>query len=427
MIPVLKGDGDLCRIFGRSQLDMENIRETVKNILNDVRINGDKALFTYTEKFDKINIDAFSVAVTDKEIDEAYAAVPEETVAALRRAKENILSFHKRQKRTDDIVTANGITTGIMYRPVERAGLYVPGGKASYPSSVLMCALPAVVAGVPEIIMTTPAGNGLNPLTLVAAAECGIRKIYKVGGAQAVAAMAYGTESIPKVSVISGPGNIYVALAKREIYGAAGIDMIAGPSEILIVADKTANVSYVAADLLSQAEHDELAMSLLVTDSAELAEKVQAETERQLEKLPKAVIARKSLENYGSIVVAHNIDEAIKIANKVAPEHLELCVQNPEKYLDKIVNAGAVFMGNYSPEPLGDYYAGTNHVLPTSGTARFCSALGVDNYIKKISLVKYDERSLAAAANDIVLLAEAEGLRAHANSIRVRSGKEQII
>ena len=307
-----------------------------------------------------------------------------------------------------------------MFRPVERAGLYVPGGKASYPSSVLMCALPAVVAGVPEIIMTTPAGNGLNPLTLVAAAECGIRKIYKVGGAQAIAAMAYGTQTVPKVSVISGPGNIYVALAKREVYGTVGIDMIAGPSEIAIIADSSANPRFVAADMLSQAEHDELAMSLLITDSEKLAAEVQAEVARQVKELPKAAIAEKSLENYGSIVLVTNAQEAAAIANRVAPEHLELSVADPAAYLRYIVNAGAVFLGHYSPEPLGDYYAGTNHVLPTSGTARFCSALGVDNYVKKISVVEYDRKSLLSSADDIIALAEAEGLRAHANSIRVR-------
>lgn len=423
MIPVLRGDGDLSRVFGRSQLDMESIRDTVKSILEDVRKNGDSALFAYTEKFDKITLDAHSALVSEQEIEEAYKSIDAATLAALRRAKENIAAFHKRQKREDAVVTENGKTTGILFRPVERAGLYVPGGKASYPSSVLMCALPAVVAGVPEIIMTTPAGNGLNPLTLVAAAECGIRKIYKVGGAQAIAAMAYGTQTVPKVSVISGPGNIYVALAKREVYGAVGIDMIAGPSEIAIIADKSANARYVAADMLSQAEHDELAMSLLITDSEKLAEEVRAEVARQVEKLPKAAIAKKSLENYGSIVLVHTVKEAATIANQVAPEHLELSVADPTEYLQYIVNAGAVFLGHFSPEPLGDYYAGTNHVLPTSGTARFCSALGVDSYVKKISVVEYDKQSLLSSADDIIALAEAEGLRAHAESIRVRREK----
>ncbi|MCI8459225.1 MAG: histidinol dehydrogenase [Clostridia bacterium] len=425
MIPILRGDGDLSRVFGRSQLDMESARETVKAILQDVRQNGDKALFAYTKKFDKLHVDAVSVAVTEREIENAYAAVDSATLAALRRAKDNIEAFHKRQKRQDSIVTENGKTTGILYRPVERAGLYVPGGKASYPSSVLMCALPAAVAGVPEIVMATPAGNGLNPLTLVAAAECGVRKIFKIGGAQAIAAMAYGTQSVPKVSVISGPGNIYVALAKREIFGAAGIDTIAGPSEIAVIADDSADPVFVAADMLSQAEHDELAMSLLITDSKTLAEKVQAELARQLQALPKADIATRSLQNYGAVVLVENAAQAASIANKVAPEHLELCVKDPAAYLPLIVNAGAVFLGHWSPEPLGDYYAGTNHVLPTSGTARFCSALGVDNYVKKISLIQYGEQALMAAADDIIALAEAEGLHGHANSVRVRKGGAQ--
>jgi len=426
LIPILNGNGDLSRIFERGKLNSGEILGTVKKIIDDVRNRGDKALFEYTTKFDKISLDSESVKATREEIDEAYRAVPQKTLNALRRAKENIFEFHKRQKRKDDIVTAGGKTTGILYRPVERAGLYVPGGKAAYPSSVLMCALPAVVAGVSDIIMTTPAGGGLNPLTLVAANECGVSKIYKVGGAQAIAAMAYGTETVPKASVISGPGNIYVALAKREIYGAAGIDMIAGPSEILIIADNTANAKFVAADLLSQAEHDELAMSLLITDSRELAEKVKEELYTQLKTLERAAIAEKSLCDYGSIVVVKDIDRAVELANKVAPEHLELCIKDREKYLCKITNAGAVFLGNYSPEPLGDYYAGTNHVLPTSGTAAFCSALGVDSYMKRISLIEYDSNSLVAAAEDIIALAQAEGLTAHANSVRTRIIKETV-
>lgn len=426
LIPILDGNGDLSRIFERGKLNSGEILGTVKKIIDDVRTRGDQALFEYTKKFDKISLDSESVKATREEIDQAYKAVPQKTLDALRRAKENIFEFHKRQKRKDDIVTADGKTTGILYRPVERAGLYVPGGKAAYPSSVLMCALPAVVAGVPDIIMTTPAGGGLNPLTLVAANECGVSKIYKVGGAQAIAAMAYGTETVPKASVISGPGNIYVALAKREIYGAAGIDMIAGPSEILIIADNTANAKFVAADLLSQAEHDELAMSLLVTDSRELAEKVKSELYAQLKTLERAAIAEKSLCDYGSIVIVKDIDRAVELANKVAPEHLELCIKDREKYLCKIANAGAVFLGNYSPEPLGDYYAGTNHVLPTSGTAAFCSALGVDSYMKRISLIEYDSNSLEAAAEDIIALAQAEGLTAHANSVRTRIIKETV-
>lgn len=424
MIPILKGSEDLSRVFCRSQLDTEKARETVKGIIEGVRKGGDKVLFEYTERFDNVKLNGGSVRVTQEEIDAAYKAVSAEQLAALRRAKENIEEFHKRQKRNDDIVAVNGKTTGIIYRPIERAGLYVPGGKASYPSSVLMCALPAVVAGVPEIIMTTPAANGLNPLTVVAASECGISKIFKIGGAQAIAAMAYGTESVPKANVISGPGNIYVALAKREVYGVAGVDMIAGPSEIVIVADESADAEFVAADMLSQSEHDELAMSVLITSSKQLAEVVQKEVELQVKKLPKSLIATKSLENCGTVILVNNLDEAFDTVNKIAPEHLELCIENPQKWLSKIINAGAVFMGHYSPEPLGDYYAGTNHVLPTSGTAKFCSALSVDNYIKKISVIEYEKSALFACSSDIELLAECEGLRAHANSIKVRREKE---
>lgn len=424
MIPILKGSEDLSRVFCRSQLDTEKARETVKGIIEGVRKGGDKALFEYTERFDNVKLNGCSVRVTQEEIDAAYKAVSAEQLAALRHAKANIEEFHKRQKRNDDIVTVNGKTTGIIYRPIERAGLYVPGGKASYPSSVLMCALPAVVAGVPEIIMTTPAANGLNPLTVVAASECGISKIFKIGGAQAIAAMAYGTESVPKANVISGPGNIYVALAKREVYGVAGVDMIAGPSEIVIVADESADAEFVAADMLSQAEHDELAMSVLITSSKQLAEVVQKEVELQVKKLPKSLIATKSLENCGTVILVNNLNEAFDTVNKIAPEHLELCIENPQKWLSKIINAGAVFMGHYSPEPLGDYYAGTNHVLPTSGTAKFCSALSVDNYIKKISVIEYEKSALFACSSDIELLAECEGLRAHANSIKVRREKE---
>lgn len=420
MLPILKIGDDLSRVLNRSQLDMEKVNFTVKEILADVKLNGDEALFRLTEKFDGVKLDSSSILVTEQEIDEAYNLVDKATIIAMRSAKENIIAFHKRQLRQSNIVTEGGKTTGYIIRPVSRAGVYVPGGKAAYPSSVLMCALPAVVAGVKEIVMATPAGKWLNPLTLVAARECGINKIYKVGGAQAIAALSYGTESIGRVDVISGPGNIYVAMAKREVFGNVGIDMIAGPSEILIIADESANAQFVAADLLSQAEHDELAVSLLLTTSRELAEKVQLEVEKQLKVLSKAEIAGQSIANYGAIVLVNNIEEAIALSNRVAPEHLELCLKDGESYLDKIQNAGAVFLGNYSPEPLGDYYAGTNHVLPTSGSARFFSALGVDNYIKKISIIKYDRVSLKKAKDDIINLANTEGLTAHANAIKVR-------
>ncbi len=414
---------DVEKLLRRSQLDVEGVNEAVKKIVADVRRDGDKALFDYTEKFDRIKLTSITATVSDEEKAAAYKAVPAETLAALRRARDNILAFHKRQMRKDNVVTTDGKTTGYLIRPVGRAGIYVPGGKAAYPSSVLMCACPAVVAGVGEIVMTTPAPDGrLNPLTVVAAAECGIKRIFKVGGAQAVAALAFGTESIPRVDVISGPGNIYVAVAKREVFGNVGIDMIAGPSEILIVADDSANPVYLAADMLSQAEHDELATSILITDSREIAEKTAVELDKQLSLLPRNEIAGKAISDYGGVVLTDSLNEAIDIANRVAPEHFELCVRNPEKLLPEIRNAGAVFLGHYSPEPLGDYYAGPNHVLPTSGTARFFSALGVDNYVKKISVIRYEKESLMAAADDIILLAETEGLNAHANSVRVRKG-----
>lgn len=419
MVAILKTSEDLSRILNRSQFDTEEVNSTVKSIVEDVRLNGDAALFKYTEKFDRITLNKDNLKVTEEEIEKAYKLVPSKTLSALRAAKQNIIDFHKRQMREGNSFSSNGKTTGVMIRAVEKVGVYVPGGKAAYPSSVLMCALPAVVAGVEEIIMTTPAGK-CDPLTLVAANECGIKSIYKVGGAQAIAAMAYGTQSIPKVCVISGPGNIYVAMAKREVFGKVGIDSIAGPSEILIIADSSARADFIAADMLSQAEHDELALSLLITPDEVLAKQVQIELSKQIKVLPKKEIAEKSLKNYGAIVLCKDINEAIDISNKIAPEHLELCLCDSHDYLDKIKNAGAVFMGNYSPEPLGDYYAGTNHVLPTSGTAKFFSALGVDHYIKKISLIEYSQDALIKAAEDIICLAETEGLQAHSNSIKVR-------
>lgn len=416
---------DAEKILRRSQLDMENVNAAVREIIAAVRAKGDEALFAYTEKFDRNRLSPGTVLVTEDEMRAAYDSVPAGTLEALRHARDNILAYHKRQVRADNVRTDGGRTTGYLIRPVERAGIYVPGGKAAYPSSVLMCACPALAAGVGEIVMTTPAPDGrLNPLTVVAAAECGIRRIFKVGGAQAVAALAFGTESVPRADVIAGPGNIYVAVAKREVFGNVGIDMIAGPSEILILADRSARPDYLAADMLSQAEHDELAMSLLITDSAEVADRTAAELEKQLAVLPKRDIAEKSLSAYGGIVLVGDMIEAVSIANRIAPEHLELCVAEPEKLLPEIRNAGAVFMGHYSPEPLGDYYAGPNHVLPTSGTARFFSALGVDNYIKKISVIRYEKEPLLRAADDIICLAHAEGLDAHANSVRVRKESE---
>ena len=425
MIPIIKSSGDLSRVFSRSQFDSEEVNAAVKKIVWDVKARGDDALFEYTEKFDGCSLTGETVLLTEKEIDDAVKKVPAETLTALKKAKENIRAYHERQLKKGNITTVNGRTTGFTFRPVSCAGVYVPGGKAAYPSTVLMCAVPAIVAGVKEIIMCTPAGKYLNPLTVAAAKECGIKKIYKVGGAQAIAAMAFGTKSVQKADVITGPGNIYVAMAKKEVFGYAGIDMIAGPSEILIIADETANYRFAAADMLSQAEHDELAMSMLITTDYEFAVKVRDEVERQLEKLPKKQIASASVGKYGTIVVVKDLDEAAAISDKVAPEHLELCVKEPEKLLEKINNAGAVFMGNYSPEPLGDYFAGTNHVLPTSGTARFFSGLSVDNYRKRISFVNYTADALKEDADYIINLAETEDLGAHANAIRVRKQGEK--
>lgn len=415
---IVREQAEIEKLLRRSQLNKDAVNQTVKSIIADVRAHGDSALSAYTEKFDRY---AGALTVTPEERQAAYAQVPKETLAALRRARDNIIAYHKRQLRPDNVQTENGRTTGYVIRAVDRAGIYVPGGKAAYPSSVLMCACPAMVAGVNEIVMVTPAPGGtLNPLTVVAACECGIERIFKIGGAQAVAALAYGTETIPRVDVISGPGNIYVAVAKREVYGDVGIDMIAGPSEILILADTTANPEFLAADILSQAEHDELSMSMLITNDAELAKKTQLCVTQQLEKLPKRDIAAKALENHGAVVLVSDMREAVALANRVAPEHLELCVADPDALLPAIRNAGAVFMGHYTPEPIGDYYAGPNHVLPTSGTARFFSALGVDQYTKRMSVVRYTETALMADAQDIITLAETEGLNAHANAIKVR-------
>lgn len=415
---ILNKQEGLKRVFSRTQVLSDSIKTSVEKILTDVRERGDEALFELTKRFDGFDATADNVEITPAEIADAYAQVSDELLAALRAAKTNIENYHRKQLLKDELSeSVKGGYTGYMTRPVSRAGIYVPGGKASYPSSVLMAAVPAKVAGVSEIVMCTP---GASSLTLVAAAECGVTRIFKVGGAQAIAAMAYGTASVPKADVICGPGNMYVTEAKKQVFGSAGIDMIAGPSEILVIADKTARPDFIAADLLSQAEHDEMAMAILVTADKELAEKVSAEVEKQCVLLPKRGIAQKSIDSFGTIILADGIQECVEIANEVAPEHLELSVETPEELLPLVRNAGAVFIGHWSPEPLGDYYAGTNHVLPNGGTARFFSALGVTNFVKRISLIKYTEDALGAAADDIVQLAEAEGLTAHANSIRVR-------
>lgn len=400
----------------------------VAQILEEVREKGDEALFAYTERFDGAKLSGGTVLVTEEEIREAYQKVPQQLVAVIRRALKNIEDYHAKQKQYSWFDSKpDGTILGQKVTPLKRVGVYVPGGKAAYPSSVLMNILPAKVAGVEEILMVTPPGKDgkVTPTTLVAAHEAGATAIYKVGGAQAVAALAYGTESIPKVDKIVGPGNIYVALAKKAVYGHVSIDAIAGPSEILVIADETADPRYVAADLLSQAEHDELASAILVTTSQELAEAVSREVDQFLTVLSRAEIIRKSLDNYGYILVADTMDEAVEIANEIASEHLEIQTHNPYEVMTKIRNAGAIFLGPYASEPLGDYFAGPNHVLPTNGTAKFFSPLSVDDFIKKSSIIAYSREALQAVHEDVETFAKAEGLTAHANSIHVRFEEQE--
>ena len=427
MIPIIKyGSDEMKRVYGRTQLGNAEFVGAVAEIIANVRAKGDKALFEYAEKFDKTKVNADNLLVTEDEIKAAYDAVDENLVLSLRRAKDNILTYHARQKDkyANEFFSggANGKSTlGWIYRPLSRVGLYVPGGKASYPSTVLMTALPAVAAGVEEIVVATP--NIKNPLILVACAECGVKKIYKVGGAQAIAALAYGTESVERVDLIAGPGNVFVTLAKKQVFGDVAVDMIAGPSEILVIADESADPELVAADMLSQAEHDELAASILVTTSETLAKEVSKQIEAQCAVLPRKAIIEKSLFNNGAIVLCDNIDQAIEVADKVAPEHLEVCTINAHDVALKLKNAGAIFVGGYSPEPLGDYFAGPSHVLPTSGSARFSSVLSVDTFMKKTSYIAYDKRDLLAGADDIIAIAQSEGFDAHANTIIRRKGK----
>lgn len=414
------------RVYGRTQLGNAEFVGAVAEIIANVRAKGDSALFEYAEKFDKTTVNADNLLVTEDEIKAAYDAVDENLVLSLRRAKDNILTYHARQKDkyANEFFSggANGKSTlGWIYRPLSRVGLYVPGGKASYPSTVLMTALPAVAAGVEEIVVATP--NIKNPLILVACAECGVKKIYKVGGAQAIAALAYGTESVERVDLIAGPGNVFVTLAKKQVFGDVAVDMIAGPSEILVIADESADPELVAADMLSQAEHDELAASILVTTSETLAKEVSKQIEAQCAVLPRKAIIEKSLFNNGAIVLCDNIDQAIEVADKVAPEHLEVCTRNAHDVALKLKNAGAIFVGGYSPEPLGDYFAGPSHVLPTSGSARFSSVLSVDTFMKKTSYIAYDKQDLLAGADDIISIAQSEGFDAHANTIIRRKGK----
>ena len=416
-------DGILSELLKRSPNHYTQYESAVASIVNRVRNEGDAAVFSYTKEFDKADLSADTVQITKEEIEAAYKQVDPSLVEVIRRARENIRIYHEKQKQYSWFdSTENGTILGQKVTPVGRAGVYVPGGKAAYPSSVLMNIIPAKVAGVKDIIMCTPcnAKGEVNPATLVAANEAGIDRAFKIGGAQAIAAMAFGTESIPKVDKIVGPGNIFVALAKKAVFGYVSIDSIAGPSEILVLADETANPRFVAADLLSQAEHDELASAILITTSRELADAVNKEVEGFLKTLSRAEIIKKSLDQYGYILLADSMEMAIEAANNIASEHLEIVTKNPFEVMTKIQNAGAIFLGEYSSEPLGDYFAGPNHVLPTNGTAKFFSPLSVDDFIKKSSIISYSKEALAPIHEDIIRFANAEQLTAHANSIRVR-------
>lgn len=413
----------LDNLLKRSPNNYGQYESVVADIIANIRERKDQAVFEYTKKFDKWDITADNIKVTEKEIEEAYAETDADFIEVMKRSAANIDAFHRKQLRNSWIDTKpDGSILGQRIMPIAISGVYVPGGKAAYPSSVLMNVIPAKVAAVKKIIMTTPAGaDGKVPAgTLVAAKIAGVDEIYKVGGAQAIAAMAFGTESIPKVDKITGPGNIFVALAKKACFGYVSIDSIAGPSEILVIADETANPRYVAADLLSQAEHDELASAILITTSEELAEAVSAQIEEFLKELSRTEIISKSLDNYGYILIADSMDSAISVANAIASEHLEILTKNPYEVMTKIENAGAIFLGEYSSEPLGDYYAGPNHILPTNGTARFFSPLSVDDFMKKTSIISYSREALEHAHKDIELFANKEGLTAHANSISVR-------
>lgn len=414
-------------LLKRSPNNYGQYEASVKEILDKVKEEKDAAVFAYTAKFDGAELTADTIEVTDAEIEEAYAQVDDTLLTVIRKAKDNIESYHAKQRQNSWFDSKpDGTILGQKITPLHRVGVYVPGGKAVYPSSVLMNVMPAKVAGVDEIIMVTPPGkNGkVSPNTLVAAKEAGVDKIYKVGGAQAIAALAYGTESIPKVDKIVGPGNIYVALAKKAVYGHVSIDSIAGPSEILVVADETANPRYVAADLLSQAEHDELASAILVTTSEKLAHEVSNQVDDFLKKLSRAEIISKSLDNYGYILLADTMEDVIDVANEIASEHLEIQTKNPFEVMTKIRNAGAIFIGEYASEPLGDYFAGPNHILPTNGTAKFFSPLSVDDFIKKSSIISYSREALQKVHKDIESFAKAEQLTAHANSIHVRFEEE---
>ncbi|WP_027340843.1 histidinol dehydrogenase [Halonatronum saccharophilum] len=414
---------ELNKILNRSSFDNPNQVESVQIIWDDVKAKGDGAIFEYTFRFDGAKLDSSTLEVSDEEIKEAYQKVDENFIRAIRKSIEKVGEFHRKQLRESWMdVKEDGVILGQKFEALERVGLYVPGGRAAYPSSVVMNGVPAKVAGVKEIVMVSPPAKdgSMNPYTLVAAAEVGVDRIYKVGGAQAVAGLSFGTETMVKVDKIVGPGNIYVTLAKKLAFGYVDIDMLAGPSEVLVIADESANPRFVAADLLSQAEHDPMASSILVTTCEDLAWKVNEELEFQLAKLSRKDIAQESLENYGAILIAKNMDEAIDLSNAFAPEHLELEVEDPFAILGKIKNAGAIFMGQYSAEPVGDYIAGPNHVLPTGGSARFYSPLNVDDFVKKSSIIFYSKAGLEKVKDDAIKIAEVEGLDAHANSIKVR-------
>ena len=421
MIKILKyKDVPNSEIFARTEPKV-NVEQIVSDIIADVRQNGDAALYKYCEKFDGAKLT--SLAVSKEEMEEAVQNTEPRFLDILKKAAKNIRKFHEKQVRTSFIINdENGIVTGQKVIPIDRAGLYVPGGTAAYPSTVLMDAIPAKIAGCREVVMVTPPSSDgkVNPAILAAAYVAGVDKIFKIGGAQAIAALAYGTESVPKTDKIVGPGNAFVAEAKKQVYGTVSIDMIAGPSEILIVADGTVNPKYAAADLLSQAEHDKMASAVLVTDSMDLAQKVSEELEKQIPLLERAEIARASIDNNGKIIAADDLSAAIEIANEIAPEHLELCVDNPFDYLDSIRHAGSIFMGKNCPEALGDYMAGPNHTLPTSGTAKFSSPLSVDDFVKKTQYTYYTKNALSAIAEDVAYFAEKEGLTAHAKSAVIR-------
>jgi len=415
--------GILNNLLKRSPNNYSEYEDTVNEIIARVKSEGDKALFDYTLRFDKFPLNAHNIKVSEAEIREAYAKLDPGLVDVIRRSAENIRSFHAKQLRNSWFdAREDGTILGMKITAIEKAGVYVPGGKAAYPSSVLMNVIPAKVAGVSEIVMTTPPGadGSVNPGTLVAADIAGVDTIYKAGGAQAIAALAFGTESIPKVDKITGPGNIFVALAKKAVYGYVSIDSIAGPSEILVLADETANPEYVAADLLSQAEHDELASAILITTSNKLAEQVSAQVDVFTARLERRDIIQKSLDNYGYILVAENMADAVDAVNEIASEHLEILTANPFEVMTKIRNAGAIFLGEYASEPLGDYFAGPNHILPTNGTAKFFSPVNVDDFIKKTSIISYSKEALEKVHKDIETFAASEGLTAHANSVRVR-------